>query len=127
MLTWPYRWTIAYLTPGGQTAQLWDRKINTFWKPVLLFGLAGGRWSADVVRSDPNDNDKRFHHWGQSESGMAALVEALTDPGETVCDPFAGAGTTGVVCRRLGRRFVGCDIDTAAVETAKRRICKTEA
>ncbi|MFH1737664.1 MAG: hypothetical protein ABIH23_01560, partial [bacterium] len=32
-----YRWIIAYLTPGGQAVQLWDRKINTFWKPVLLF------------------------------------------------------------------------------------------
>src|SRR3990167_7087184 len=56
----PYRWTMAYLTPGGQTAQLWDRKINTFWKPVLLFGLAGGRWSAGVVRSDAKANGKRI-------------------------------------------------------------------
>lgn len=27
-------WELAYLTPGGQSAQLWERKVNTFWKPV---------------------------------------------------------------------------------------------
>lgn len=32
-----YRWTMAYLTPGGQAVQLWDRQVNTFWKPILLF------------------------------------------------------------------------------------------
>lgn len=32
-----YHWTIAYLTPGGQAAQLFPRKVNTFWKPVLWF------------------------------------------------------------------------------------------
>jgi len=81
-----YRWTMAYLTPGGQSPQIWDRKVNTFWKLVLLFG-AQPEWIGDVVRSDVNDNDKRFHEWGQSESGMARLVEALTKPGQLICDP----------------------------------------
>jgi hypothetical protein len=116
-----YRWTLAYLTPGGQAVQLWQRKVNTFWKPVLVFGGAG-RWTGDVVKSDANDNDKRFHNWGQSESGMARLVERLTEPGDLVCDPFAGGGTTGVVCAALGRRFVGCDIEEKSVSLANARI-----
>ena len=116
-----YRWTFAYLTPGGQAVQLWDRKINTFWKPVLVFGAASS-WAGDVVRSNVNDNDKQHHGWGQSESGMARLVEALTQPGQVVCDPFAGGGTTGVVCTRLGRRFVGCDIDVDCVEKTRSRM-----
>ncbi len=34
-----YCWTMAYLTPGGQSASLWWlEKSNTFWKPVVLFG-----------------------------------------------------------------------------------------
>ncbi len=35
-----YHWTVAYLTPGGQSVQLWERKVNTFWKPVLWFVAA---------------------------------------------------------------------------------------
>ena len=38
---------------------------------------------------------------------MEALVRDFTDPGETILDPFAGSGTTGVACKRLGRRFIG--------------------
>ena len=115
-----YRWTLAYLTPGGQAVQVWHAEVNTSWKPVLLFGKASG-WIGDVARSAVNDNDKRFHDWGQSESGMADLVERLSSPGQLVCDPFVGGGTTAVVSLKLGRRFVGCDTDAAAVETSRRR------
>jgi site-specific DNA-methyltransferase (adenine-specific) len=117
----PYRWTMSYLTPGGQAVQVWPPKINTFWKPVLVFGVAAD-WLGDVAQSEVNDNDKRFHHWGQSESGMLDLVKRLTKPGNLVCDPFLGAGTTGVVCIASGRRFVGCDLDAACVQKAARRM-----
>jgi len=116
-----YRWTLAYMTPGGQSVQQWPAKVNTAWKPVLLFGDAA-EWFGDVAVSKPNDNDKRFHGWGQSESGMADLIERLTKPGQLVCDPFLGGGTTAVVSLALGRRFVGCDIDAAHVEQAKVRV-----
>ena len=116
-----YRWTVAYLTPGGQAVQQWDAKVNAAWKPVLIFG-SSREWFGDVAVSTPNDNDKRFHGWGQSESGMADLVERLTKPGQLICDPFLGGGTTAVVSLALGRRFVGCDIDAAAVATTRQRV-----
>lgn len=116
-----YRWTLAYLTPGGQAVQQWQAKVNTAWKPILLFGEAV-EWFGDVAVSKPNDNDKRFHGWGQSESGMADLVERLTKPGDLVCDPFLGGGTTAVVSLALGRRFVGCDIDPDHVEQSRARV-----
>jgi hypothetical protein len=116
-----YRWTIAYLTPGGQAVQQFDVKVNAAWKPVLIFGTSR-EWFGDVATSKPNDNDKRFHAWGQSESGMADLVERLTKPGQLVCDPFLGGGTTAAVSLALGRRFVGCDVDAAAVKTTRLRV-----
>lgn len=116
-----YRWTLAYMTPGGQAVQQWQAKVNTSWKPILLFGDAV-EWFGDVATSKPNDNDKRFHGWGQSESGMADLVNRLTKPGQLVCDPFLGGGTTAVVSLALGRRFVGCDIDKAHVDQTLARV-----
>jgi 16S rRNA G966 N2-methylase RsmD len=117
-----YHWTLAYLTPGGQSAQLWERRVNTFWKPLLWFtkGDYDGDWIGDVCRSDAND--KRYHHWGQSESGMADIIERFTDPGDWILDPFLGAGTTGVAAVRMGRRFVGIDIDADCVATAEDRL-----
>jgi site-specific DNA-methyltransferase (adenine-specific) len=119
-----YRWTIAYMTPGGQAVQQWQTKVNTFWKPILVFGKSD-EWMGDVSTSKTNDNDKRFHGWGQSESGMLDLVNRLSKPGETVCDPFVGAGTTGVVSLALGRKFIGCDIDESHCITARARMSKT--
>ena len=118
-----YQWTLAYLTPGGQATQLWQRKVNTFWKPLLWFtnGAYEGDWVGDVTRSEVNDNDKRFHHWGQSESGMADIVRRFTKPGELIVDPFLGGGTTARVALDLGRRFIGADIDEAALDTTRAR------
>jgi hypothetical protein len=118
-----YRWTMAYLTPGGQAVQQWQAKVNTTWKPVLLFGEALD-WFGDVASSKTNDNDKRFHGWGQSESGMADLVSRLTKPDQLVCDPFLGGGTTAVVSLALGRRFIGCDIDQGCIEKTRLRVLR---
>lgn len=42
--------------------------------------------------------------------------------GDTVLDPFAGAGTTGLVASRLGRQFVGIELNPTYAEMARRRI-----
>ena len=119
-----YHWVLAYLTPGGQATQLWERKINTYWKPVLWFTKSEyhGDWLGDVASS--KGNDKRHHHWGQSESGMFDLMERFLYPNQTVCDPFLGGATTGVCALRLGCRFIGLDSDPDCVEKSQRRLAE---
>ena len=55
-----------------------------------------------------------------------ALVEpcvlAGSRPGDLVLDPFAGAGTVGVVALRHGRRFVGFELNPEYAAMARRRI-----
>lgn len=118
------RWRGVYLTPGPRWRDQLER-VATGYKPILIYAPVEGddcrRWINDDVFGSKAD-DKRFHHWGQSESGTASLVERLTEPGHLVVDPFLGGGTTAVVCRDLGRRFIGCDIDPAAVATARERV-----
>jgi site-specific DNA-methyltransferase (adenine-specific) len=53
---------------------------------------------------------------------MKELVTLYTNPGQLVCDPFMGSGTTGVACAALGRRFIGIEQDPKHFETACRRI-----
>jgi DNA methylase len=123
-----YHWTVSYLTPGGQSPQIWQRKVNTFWKPVLWYvkGKYQRHWVGDVSKSNTNDNDKRFHFWGQSESGIKDLVDRFSRPGETVLDPFLGGGTTGIVCKMYHRRFVGVEIDATVFADAQKRIAEAE-
>lgn len=119
-----YHWCLAYLTPGGQSPQLWHKRTNTFWKPVLWYVKGGydGDYIGDVLKSPPNDNDKQFHEWGQSLGGMKDIVERFTDPGDVILDPFTGGGTTGVAAVSMGRRFIGTDIERGNIETTERRV-----
>jgi len=122
-----YHWMISYDTPGGQSPQLWTKKVNSFWKPVLWFvkGEYDGKWHGDKIKSNVNDNDKRFHKWGQSESGIGKLVsEFAIGKDANVLDPFVGGGTTAVVCYRLKIPFTGVDIKQEEIDITKRRILK---
>jgi len=49
-------------------------------------------------------------------------ILAGSRPGDTVLDPFAGAGTTGLVADRLGRSFVGIEINEEYATMARERI-----
>ena len=63
------------------------------------------------------------------DAHFATFPEALVEPcvlagcpeGGLVMDPFAGSGTAGEVCHRLGRRFVGLELSAAYCQLAKKR------
>lgn len=66
-------------------------------------------------------NDKE-RMGGKPTRLMQLLVSDYSRPDQLVCDPFMGAGTTGVACMKEGRRFIGVEIDPAAFEVACKRI-----
>lgn len=70
----------------------------------------------------PARGSERLHQTPKPIALMRKLVEDFTLPGETVWDPYMGAGTTGAACLDLGRRFVGHEIDPAMAELAARRL-----
>ena len=118
-----YQWTLGYFTPGESTQQF-GRRVKSNWKPVLWYvkGVYEGEHIEDTIRS--GENDKRFHEWGQSVSGMAALIERFTVPGDVVYDPFCGGGATGVAALLTGRLFIGSDIDPACVSQTAARLAE---
>ena len=119
-----YHWIMSYLTPGGQSPQLFHKRLNTFWKPVLWYvkGTYSGDYIGDVLKSPTNNNDKRYHEWGQSLGGMVDILERFTNPGDVILDPFLGGGTTGVAAVSMGRRFIGVDIEQGNISTSEKRI-----
>jgi site-specific DNA-methyltransferase (adenine-specific) len=50
------------------------------------------------------------------------LVKASVPPNGIVIDPFMGSGTTGVACAKLGRKFIGIEIEPKYFDIACRRI-----
>jgi len=60
-------------------------------------------WEHAIVLNRSHD-DPRLHTTQKPEPLMRELVLDFTNPGDLVLDSFAGSGTTGAACKRLGRR-----------------------
>lgn len=56
------------------------------------------------------------------EQLVARAVQLYSNPGELVCDPFAGSGTTLVVAKKLERHFIGFEISEQYAALANRRV-----
>ncbi len=65
---------------------------------------------------------KEAHFATYPEQLIEPCVAASTRPGDLVLDPFGGAGTTGLVALKQGRRAVMCELNPAYADIAERRI-----
>ena len=66
------------------------------------------------------------HPTQKPEALLARVLLASTRPGDVVLDPFFGSGTTGVVAKRMGRRWIGIEQEPAYIELAERRLAAVE-
>ena len=57
---------------------------------------------------------------------ICQMIEASTDEGDTILDPFMGSGTTGVACVQTGRSFIGMEIDEGYFKIAQARIAEAQ-
>ena len=71
---------------------------------------AGGRDQGDV-RQIPRPDASPLHPTQKPLELVERAIENSSTPGDTVFDPFCGAGTTLIACERTGRRGVGVEID----------------
>jgi site-specific DNA-methyltransferase (adenine-specific) len=53
---------------------------------------------------------------------VEALVSCYSQPGDLVVDPFAGGGSTLLICAALGRRGIGYEIDADVLALARRNL-----
>ena len=56
------------------------------------------------------------------EALLERIIEASSDPGDLILDPFCGCGTATVAAHRLGRQWVGIDITYLAVDLMQNRL-----
>ena len=71
----------------------------------------------------PNGERKYGKHPTQKpEVLMSYFIQVLSNPDDIVLDPFMGSGTTGVAAKRLGRKFIGIEIDKEYFKIAEARI-----
>ncbi|MHB1803130.1 MAG: DNA-methyltransferase, partial [Actinomycetes bacterium] len=85
----------------------------------------GGHDVGNVVRISGIKPTKHDHPTPKPVELMARFVAWHSAPGDLVLDPFAGAGTTLVAAKNLGRRSVGIEIEERWCEMAAKRLSQT--
>lgn len=117
-----YIWTFC-LYHVGNTQIVNNVNVMCRWKPILIFQKGRTKFKQtiqDYVESD--QREKTHHDWQQGLPAIQKFIEHFTNPGDVVCDPFSGSGTTALACKNTGRSFIGSEIDTESYNVARRRL-----
>jgi DNA modification methylase len=125
--------------PGVKNAFFWDKPswIASFsfpigfkranggglnaWEPVLIYGK--NTLPLDHKQFAPIASEfVNGHPCAKPLAPMKWLIKTSTKYKYTILDPFMGSGTTGVACVKLGRKFIGVEIEERYFDIACRRI-----
>lgn len=84
------------------------KKVEDWWVDI---------WSCDRYRSEMVNYPTQ-----KPEALLERIIKASSNPGDLVFDCFMGSGTTQAVAMKLGRRFLGADINLGAIQTTTKRL-----
>ena len=87
--------------------------------------INGGKQMKDVWIGPLTKKAEKWagkHPTQKPEYLLERIILASTKENDYILDPFVGSGTTGVVAKRLGRKFIGIDAEKDYLEIAKRRL-----
>ncbi len=82
--------------------------------------LIGDVWDNKLVKNSVRMN----YPTEKPEELLSLIIEAATNENDIVLDCFIGSGTTAAVAQKLGRRWIGCDINKGAIQTTSKRLQK---
>ncbi|HBE40303.1 MAG TPA: restriction endonuclease subunit M [Bacteroidales bacterium] len=89
-----------------QKIEITEEKVDDVWNLQFMGATSGER--TDYPTQKP-------------ERVLERVIQSTSNPGDIVLDCFLGSGTTTAVAQRLGRKWIGCDINKGAIQiTAKR-------
>jgi site-specific DNA-methyltransferase (adenine-specific) len=99
---------IPYMAPGlvgEEKAMRGKLPTDTWWHTIV----------------GTNSKEKTGYPTQKPVGVIRRIVQASSNPGDTVLDFFAGSGTIGAVCLEMGRRFILVDNNPQAIEVMKKR------
>lgn len=139
----PTRTNLTYeFPPGSGIVRSWRwtkermeeayRKGLVVWKPgnvprnkVYLErfkGLIVSDFWDDLPFLQSGSKERLNYPTQKPEALIERIIKASTDEGDVVLDPFCGSGTTLAVAERLGRKWIGIDINEIAIELCRKRL-----
>lgn len=133
-----YRKGDAAFNPVAEERPEVIRQLKRVWDPVkrslvnardeegnLVYVQSSERLVDDVWRIialQPADPERLDFPTQKPEDLLSLVVASTSNSGGLVLDAFVGSGTTSVVAQKLGRRWIGCDINKGAIQTTSKRL-----
>lgn len=92
----------------------------------IYYGIPRDWWeiSSNVAKGNTSEVDAGKYPTQKPEALLERIIKASSNPGDLVFDCFMGSGTTQAVAMKLGRRFLGADINLGAIQTTTKRLLK---
>jgi site-specific DNA-methyltransferase (adenine-specific) len=121
-----YKRTCLWVKPDGKPQYSGDRPGIGYESIVACHAPGRSTWngggSHGVFVVNKGGDPRTGHQTQKPLALMELLVRLFSNKGELILDPFAGSGTTGVAAIRLGRRFLGWEMNSEYAAIARRRI-----
>lgn len=102
-------------TYGGGVKESNSEELENRGKPVEDY------WT-DIFTVDRVRSEMENYPTQKPEALLERIIKASSNEGDLVFDCFMGSGTTQAVAMKLGRRFIGADINLGAIETTIKRL-----
>ena len=106
---------------GGQEG---GRKIHIEKDGFSIIKIHGNPIKRDIIESPVETIKGNIHPAVYPEFIIQEFLKLLTKEGDIVLDPFIGSGTTGLVAKKMGRKFIGIEINPEYCRYAEERISK---
>jgi len=123
----PPNLSCRYFTHATETL-IWaakNKKSKHTFNYKLMRELAGGKQMKSVWQIPaPERDEKRFgkHPTQKPVALLERIIQAASNPGDLVLDPFVGGGTTAIAALRLGRAMFAIELDFTFVRLALERV-----
>lgn len=133
-------WTAVWNKPGAFGARVGNSCVLPHWEPIFLYGIhktgVQTNYASDVITCNPEpakagiqgigrekwDGEFMSHPCPKPISLYRQFLTTYAQNAVVVCDPFMGSGTTGIACAKLGRKFIGIEIEPKYFDIACKRI-----
>jgi len=116
-----YHW-LCHIIHSGHNQTFHPYHVIIGAKPMLMFtkGKYDGNYFEDTIFS--KFEGKELHEWAQSTVESDKFIEKMSGKGEVVYDPMLGSGTFGISAVKLGRQFIGVEINEEHYETSRKQV-----
>ncbi|RQT22769.1 DNA methyltransferase [Burkholderia cepacia] len=104
----------------GKRVWLKDENGNNLYQESASERPLGDVWTVPII--NPVANERTGYPTQKPEALLENVIRLWSKPGDLVFDCFMGSGTTQAVAMKLGRCFIGADINLGAIQTTTKRL-----